>query len=101
MTGANARVSAAVNGSFSAWDGYITGKNIELHPYEKIIQSWRSSEFNPEEEDSLIELIFEENEASTTVTITHTNLPPDGLKYRQGWIDFYFNPMLDYFSAHR
>ena len=32
MTGSAAKVQARVGGAFSAWDGYITGKTLELQP---------------------------------------------------------------------
>ena len=37
MTGADAKVSNKVGGSFTAWDGYIFGKNYLLEPNSKII----------------------------------------------------------------
>ena len=45
MTGGKAEFSAEPGASFTAWDGYITGVNLELEPYHRIIQSWRSSQF--------------------------------------------------------
>ena len=36
--GAEAKTSANEGGTFSAWDGYITGTNVEIFPYKKIIQ---------------------------------------------------------------
>ena len=41
MTGSPAHATANVGGAFDAWDGYISGKNLELKPGERIVQSWR------------------------------------------------------------
>lgn len=98
MTGSPADVSDVVGGTFSAWDGYISGENIELIPNEKIIQKWRTTEFAEEEEDSILEIIFEERDGETTVRINHSNLPEHGMQYKQGWVDSYFSPMMEYFS---
>ncbi len=43
MTGSTSICSSEVGGIFSAWDGYISGRNIELVPNKKIIQAWRTT----------------------------------------------------------
>jgi uncharacterized protein YndB with AHSA1/START domain len=91
--------STKVGDSFSAHDGYITGVNKELVPYSKIVQTWRSTEFLDDEEDSLIEVTFEDKNGGTLVTLTHSNLPPHGGQYEQGWKDYYFEPMKAYFGG--
>ncbi len=45
MTGSPAKVEPRVGGTFSVWDGYITGSTLELKPYSRIVQAWRSGEF--------------------------------------------------------
>tara|TARA_X000000950_G_C13694516_1_gene569507 strand:+ start:80 stop:313 length:234 start_codon:yes stop_codon:yes gene_type:complete len=37
MTGGEAQCSTDVSSPFTAWDGYITGKNVELIENKKII----------------------------------------------------------------
>lgn len=98
MTGAKAKVSAKVGGEFQAWDGYISGKNLTLEPGKRIVQSWRTVEFDDSEEDSQIEITFEPAIKGTKLTLRHTNLPAHGEQYRQGWVDSYFDPMRKYFS---
>lgn len=98
MTGSPARTSTVVGGVFEAWDGYIQGKNIELEPATRIVQMWRTAEFDDSDEDSLLEVLLESQETGTKVTIRHSNLPDHGIQYRQGWIDAYFIPMKDFFE---
>ncbi len=98
MTGSKAEVSAQVGGKFEAWDGYIEGTNLELAPGQRILQQWRTSEFSDEEEDSLLEVLFEPEDGGTRITIRHSDLPEHGMQYQQGWIDAYFTPMKDYFG---
>ena len=98
MTGGEAFVSNKPGETFTAWDGYIEGKNLELQPNKRIIQSWRTVEFADEEEDSNIEIMLEESGGGTALTLVHTNLPAHGEQYRQGWVDNYFEPMKNYFS---
>jgi uncharacterized protein YndB with AHSA1/START domain len=42
MTAGEANISDAVGAEFSAWDEYITGRNLELVPGERIVQAWRT-----------------------------------------------------------
>jgi uncharacterized protein YndB with AHSA1/START domain len=65
MTRSEASVSDEVGAELSAWDGYITGRNLELVPGERIVQSWRTTEFTDEHEDSIITLTLEEVDVST------------------------------------
>jgi uncharacterized protein YndB with AHSA1/START domain len=103
MTGSSATVSAEAGGEFEAWDGYIQGKNLELEPPRRILQLWRTSEFEESDEDSLLEIRLEPEGEGTRITIRHTRLPDHGMQYRQGWRDSYFSPMKSHFGsrAHR
>lgn len=98
MTGSPAQASARVGESFSAWDGYIFGRNLELEPGRRIVQAWRTTEFQPSDPDFRLEVILEPEGKGARVTIRHSNLPPDGMQYKQGWVEFYFEPMWTYFQ---
>lgn len=99
MTGSTARISSEVGGRFSAWDGYIHGTNLELEPSNRILQHWRTSEFEDSVEDSLLEIMFESVEYGTSIVIRHSQLPEHGMQYQQGWRDSYFTPMKAYFKT--
>ncbi len=98
MTGGEATVSAEAGSEFTAWDGYIEGKNIQLEPCSRIVQSWRTSQFEAHEEDSKIEILLDEVDGYTELTLIHTNVPESGEHYKKGWDNHYFQPMKDYFS---
>jgi activator of HSP90 ATPase len=98
FTGSKAAISARKGAKFTAWDGYISGKNLELTPNKRILQSWRTTEFSSDDPDSLLEILLDEKNGKTTVTIRHTNIPEgQGKGYKKGWVDFYFKPMKAYF----
>ena len=99
MTGGEANASAEIGATFDAWDGYISGKNLELEPGRRIVQSWRTSQFEDGEADSQIELTLEPADGGTRVTLHHTSVPDDGDHYRTGWQEHYFDPMKDFFGA--
>jgi activator of HSP90 ATPase len=101
MTGSPATVSAVVGEEFDAWDGYIHGKNLELEPGKRIVQSWRTSEFSADEPDSRIEITLVPVGDQTKLTLKHTGLPPHGSQYEQGWVESYFDPMGKYFKRRK
>jgi activator of HSP90 ATPase len=99
MTGAAADVDPVVGGAFTAWDGYITGRTLELEPDRHIAQSWRTTEFTSEQADSRIDVRLDATAAGTLVTLAHSGVPADQLGYEQGgWEDSYFEPMRAYFA---
>jgi len=99
MTGSKASVEPNVGGRITAWDGYISGKLVQLDLGRRIIQSWRTNEFPRQAPDSRLEVHFEAVHDGTRITILHSDIPEgQGEKYRQGWQDFYFQPMRAYFG---
>jgi uncharacterized protein YndB with AHSA1/START domain len=100
FTGGEATIDPQVGGTFSAWDGYIEGVTLALEPYHRIVQSWRSSDFPQGSADSRLEVLLEQAEAGSKITLIHSEIPEgQGEDYRQGWVDNYFNPMKEYFSS--
>ncbi len=99
MTGGQAICSNKIGGSFTAWDGYIEGKNIELKPNQEIIQSWRTSEFDENDADSKLIILLKESENGTELILNHSNIPEGQTQYRKGWLEHYFTPMENYFKT--
>jgi activator of HSP90 ATPase len=99
FTGSKANVSSKIGGKFKVWDGYISGKNILLEKNERIIQSWRSTDFPESSPDSRLEIIFEKVKNGTKITLIHSEIPErQGEGYKKGWKDFYFKLMKKYFT---
>jgi uncharacterized protein YndB with AHSA1/START domain len=100
MTGGKAETSAAVGGSFTAWDGYISGKNLELAPHMRIVQSWRTTRFTDQDADSRITVTLAPATGGTILTLMHSNVPDSHTGYEDGgWQTHYFEPMQKYFAA--
>ncbi len=49
---------AKVGGNFTAWDGYIFGKNLELRKGTKIMQEWTRTGWPKGYPPSILELSF-------------------------------------------
>ncbi len=101
MTGGKAAQCSAEPGStFTAWDGYITGRNLELEPYWRIVQSWRTTKFTAPDPNSRIEVVLEPVPSGTRVSVHHSNVPDGHTSYRDGgWQRSYFEPMKLYFAG--
>ena len=102
MTGSAAAASATEGASFTAWGGYISGRNLTLEPDRRIVQSWRTTRFTVDDPDSQIEVLLEPAPDGTRVTLHHTNVPDGHTGYQSGgWQEHYFEPMKRYFGAMR
>jgi activator of HSP90 ATPase len=99
FTGSPAEIEPTPGGSFCAWDGYINGTNLELEPHRRIVQAWRTTDFPPGCPDSRLEVLFKPVGHGTEMTLIHSGLPDgQGKGYEQGWMDYYFTPMQEYFA---
>ena len=99
FTGDTADIQPEVGGSFTIGSGYITGQNLELEPYQRIVQAWRTSEFPDPAPDSWLEVILQDTPNGCSLTLTQEKLPEDQVEsYRRGWQEYYFEPLKEYFS---
>ncbi len=99
FTGSPATGSARVGGKFTAWDGYISGVNRELVRGRKIVQDWKTTEWPEGAEPSRVEFTFKAVRGGTEIRMVHSKVPAEQADdYRQGWIDFYWTPLADYFG---
>jgi uncharacterized protein YndB with AHSA1/START domain len=102
MTGGAAEMSDMIGAKVSAWDGYISGRNLDLVPAERIVQSWRTTEFRDEDADSIITITLAEAADGTLLTLVHSDVPDGQRSYEEGgWQHNYFEPMAAYFSGRR
>jgi activator of HSP90 ATPase len=98
FTGAGAKINPEVGGEFSVYDDYATGKNIELKPGEKIVQSWRASDW-PAEHYSTVTFLIEpyEDGEGVLMTFIQDDVPEESAEeIEQGWQDFYWLPLKEY-----
>ena len=97
FTGAAAKISTRINGKFSAWDDYISGKNIVLEKGKKIVQEWWCADL-PEDHFTTVTFTFSKLDNKTTqLDFTQTNVPPDQYDaLSKGWKEYYWDPMKQY-----
>lgn len=101
FTGVPARISPRVGGSFMAWDGYIHGKNLELVPGKRIVQTWRPSEDGwPVRHFSKVTYLLSKAPRGTRLRFAHTGVPLDHVGHlRAGWKESYWEPLSKYLKT--
>lgn len=100
-TGAIAKITDKETTNFTAYDNYISGKNLHLIKDKLIVQSWRGSDWTKGDMDSTFIMNFESKGNDTILQVTHANLPvkqADDIK--KGWTDFYWTPWKKYLAAN-
>lgn len=100
FTGSKAKCSAKVGDKFQAWDGYITGKNVELIPGKKIVQDWMTTEFPDGYSFSKLQITLAKSKhGGTTLTMVHSKVPASQVeKYNNGWHESYWDPLNVFFA---
>jgi len=99
FTGSKATGDPKVGGKFTAWDGYISGKNLELDRGKRIVQEWTNTDWPAGYPPSRLELTLKKVKEGTQILMVHSGVPADQADdIRQGWIDFYWNPLKEYFN---
>jgi len=105
MIGANAKIDPKVGGAFDIWDGYLTGTTTEIDSKKlRIVQAWRDNS-NDWPEGYYSTLVIEcavdpANSKGMLLNLRQTGVPEEHVQsISDGWIEYYFEPMQDYFSA--
>lgn len=88
--GGPAKISEKI-GSFSLWGGDIHGKNVRVVKEKELVQEWYGGDW---EEASVVTFTLSEKKGTTTVKLTHKNIPDDEAKdIRAGWKEYYMGPL--------
>jgi len=102
FTGSPATGRPRVGATFTAWDGYITGRFVELDRGKKVVQEWKTTEWPPEYPPSVLELTFKARGKKTVLTMVHSKVPAEQAPdYAQGWKDHYWKPLKAYLERSR
>jgi len=97
FTGSKATCDARVGGEFTAWDGYISGKNLLLEEGRKIVQEWITTEWPEGFPPSRLELTFTKVKGGTEILMVHSGVPTElANDIADGWNEFYWKPLKKY-----
>lgn len=86
-------LSRKTGGSYSAYGGYIHGKNQLIVPNRMIVQTWRAKDWKKSDKDSVLILDFQGKGNAGEVLMIHANVPDNQAKgLSHGWNEFYWKP---------
>jgi len=99
FTGQSATGSPRVGGKFTAGDGYISGKYLELEKGKRILHEWTTTEWPAGYPPSILELRLKAKGKKTELTMLHVKVPKEQVEYyTEGWKEFYWTPLKKYFA---
>lgn len=88
-----AEIGREAGGAFSLFGGYITGRQIELVPNERIVQVWRAGSWDPGSY-SIAKFVLVEFGGETKIKFDHTGFPKGQAEHlAEGWRINYWAPL--------
>jgi uncharacterized protein YndB with AHSA1/START domain len=85
-------ISRESGGAFMIFGGFITGRQIELVPSERIVQAWREGSWDPGVY-SIAKFELVEQGSGTKIVFDHTGFPGGGEHLAAGWKAHYWQPL--------
>ncbi len=100
FTGHSATSDARVGGKMTAGGDYIEGEYLELDRPDRIVQTWRTSDWPDGYDYSRLEFRLESIQHGTRLTMRHTIVPESMIaEFDEGWKEHYWEPLRRYFAA--
>ena len=95
--GGKAKISEKAGTEFSAWDEYISGKNLLLVKGKLIVQSWQAADWENTQVPSVLVLQFDQDGKDALIKMTHSGVPGEHLEgITKGWTEYYWKPWKAY-----
>jgi activator of HSP90 ATPase len=100
LSGKSGAAARSAGGEFTAFDGYVTGRQVELVPGERIVQAWRFPVWEPGVY-SIVRFTLVPANSGTMLAIDQDGEPADWHDHVcANWPTFYLNPLVKHFTAH-
>jgi activator of HSP90 ATPase len=101
FTGSKAIMSTKPKGTFSVFDGYCQGYNIELVKGKKIVQAWHFAEDGwPDDHYSICNFELERLGDKTRLKFLQTDVPEHKVEsLKDGWKEFYWDAIKSYLKT--
>jgi uncharacterized protein YndB with AHSA1/START domain len=88
-----AEIGRETGGAFTLFGGYVTGRQLELVPNERIVQAWRAGGWDPGDY-SIAKFQLVEQGAGTKIVFDHTGFPKGKAEHlAEGWRMNYWEPL--------
>jgi activator of HSP90 ATPase len=99
LSGKGGTVARTEGEEFAAFDGNVTGRQIELVPGTRIVQAWRFPHWEPGQY-SLVTFTLTAVDGGTHLAIDQHGEPDDWHDHiTANWPTFYLTPLTEHFAA--
>jgi activator of HSP90 ATPase len=86
-------ISREAGGAFTLFGGYVTGRQIELVPSERIVEAWRAGSWD-RGAYSIVRFELVEQGTETKIVFDHTGFPKGTAEHlASGWKAHYWEPL--------
>jgi activator of HSP90 ATPase len=103
VTAPNAKatvISAKVGGPFTLFGGYITGRNLQMEPGQRLVQAWRADGWEPGDY-SVVRFDLRPQGAGCQIVFDHRGFPKgQGASLAYGWRVHYWEPLAKLLARH-
>ena len=100
ITGAAVIIGKESGAEFSAFGGALSGTILTVVPATLIVQSWRSTQFKPDDADSTLILNFRSEGGSGRIDLVHLDVPDHDYEgVTEGWKKLYWIPWQEYLES--
>jgi activator of HSP90 ATPase len=91
-------INGEVGGTFTLFGGYVTGRNLEMLPDERLVQAWRAGSWKPGA-FSIAAFSFVKEGTKTKLLFDHRGFPDgEGASLAQGWHSHYWGPLTTFLA---
>lgn len=102
FTGMPVTIGREPGAEFRAFDGQLTGSILAVVPPRLVVQSWRSTKFEPSDSDSTLILTFTSEGDAGRVDLVHLDVPDHDFQgVTEGWPKYYWSPWRAYLESRR
>jgi activator of HSP90 ATPase len=98
FNGTPAQIQRQAGGAFKLIGGWVTGRNVELIPNQRIVQAWRLETWAPGVY-SIVRLELIAKGSGTRIVLNHTGFPPEDREGPNGWPSMYWDPLRKYLDS--
>jgi activator of HSP90 ATPase len=86
-------ISPEVGGSFTLFGGYITGRNLQMLPGERLVQAWHAGSWGASDY-SIVRFVLTGNDTETKLVFDQRGFPDgEGESLADGWHTHYWEPL--------
>ncbi len=99
-SGAAAHYPLEVGAPYSLWDGDIVGEIVEIAPGERLIQTWKPTDWT--RQDSVVRFTLVPEEGTTLVDLVHENVEESDYEgTTEGWDIYYLGAIKRMLEEHK